>query len=92
MKIIGVDGKGDYIAVISHSEVEKVVNKYYGKLDKLSAGDDIDLGVGHNFRVDIKKTCESMESAIKQFDAARKSMLQFAVMVASLPELMEEEK
>ena len=90
MKIIGIDEKGNYIAVVTHMEVEKVFDKYYGKTEKLNIGQVIDLGGGYRFRTDIKSACEKMESAMKAFSECKKTMTDFAVMVGRLPDQIEE--
>jgi hypothetical protein len=51
----------------------------------LKAGDEMDLGAGHDFRADIREACAKMEAASKSFDDRRVSLTRFAVMVAGLP-------
>jgi hypothetical protein len=85
MRIIGMDGNGNYIAVVEHTELEKLTDKYYGKLTKLSVGATLNLGAGYDFRSDIQQACKSMVDADANFDRARKTLHKFAVMVASLP-------
>lgn len=83
MKIIGFQDKS-YIAVITHEELEKVFDKYYGKLNRLQVGDDINLGEGYNFRSDIKTACQNMVAATTAFNTAQASMLRFATMVTEI--------
>ena len=86
MKIIGVGKNGKYIAEVSHSEVEKVFDKYYGNLKKLDAGDEVDLGAGYDYRSSIKSACKEMVDASRQFGSSQKSLMQFALMVSGLPD------
>lgn len=85
MKVIGIDANGNYIAVVAHDELEKLTEKYYGKLDKLRPGAEMNLGAGYDFRSDIKAACKGMVDADQNFSRAKKTLHRFAVMVASLP-------
>jgi len=85
MKVIGLSGS-DYICQIGHTELEKLTDKYYGNLDRLGVGAEMNLGAGYDFRSDIQKACKGMVDAQKSFDASRATMMKFAVMVTSLPE------
>lgn len=85
MKIIGIDSDGNYIAVISHHEVEKVVDKYYGKLNQLKPGQEFNLGAGHDFRSDIRSACSAMVTAGERFERSQSTLFKFAVMVGNLP-------
>jgi hypothetical protein len=85
MKIIGMQGE-QYIAVISHTEMEKLTDNYYGKLPKLKVGDDFDLGAGYDFRSDIRNACSSAVDAMKRYESAQGSLFKFAMMVTALPE------
>jgi hypothetical protein len=85
MKVIGKDEKGNYIAVISKTEVQKVCDKYYNKMPDLEVGQEFDLSGGYEFRNDIKAACDKMVSVMNQFDSAKKTMFEFAVMVNKLP-------
>ncbi len=86
MKVIALVDGSTYLVQVGHSELEKVFDKYYNKLEKLKVGDQIDLGEGYNFRSDIKKACDDMRDAMKSFDSKRVTMLRFAEMVSELPE------
>lgn len=88
MKVIGISGnnwKPTYICEIDHTEIEKVCGKYYGKLEKLTTGDVMDLGAGHNFVVDIQAACKGITEGAEKFQAALANITKFSVMVASLP-------
>lgn len=62
MKVIGKSGRDSYICEVSHTEIEKYLNLYYGKMKSVEVGEEIDLGKGYNFSSDIrdamKKTSE----------------------------------
>lgn len=86
MKILGVGDSGEFIASVTRKEIEKVFDRYYGKLDlKIETGTVIDLGAGHDFRNDIKCACDTMKEAMKHFDTARATLMAFAIMVSNLP-------
>jgi hypothetical protein len=84
MEIIGTTSHG-YICNVSHDELEKLVDKYYGKLKRLEVGSKMDLGAGYDFRSQIQSACRGMVDASKGFSAAQSSMMRFAVMVSQLP-------
>ena len=86
MKVIGTANGSDYIVQVSHSELEKVMGKYYGKMPNLKVGDEMNLGTGYNFTSDIQKACGEMTDAMKAFKSAQETMRSFALMVSALPE------
>ena len=55
MKVIGISENGDYIATVTHNELEKFLGQYYGKLPKLQAGQSIDLGRGYDYFTQTKE-------------------------------------
>lgn len=65
MKVIGLS-KRNYICEVNHSELEKFMNLYYNKLEKLKEGDEIDLGKGYDYSIKtaeaLRKTKEFIES------------------------------
>jgi len=85
MEIIGIAKDGLYLATVSHTELEKVADKYYGKLKPLRVGEEFNLGAGYDFRQNIQSACREMVDASKSFGTAQASMTRFAVMVAGLP-------
>lgn len=93
MKVIGktTENECDYIATVSHSELQKLSNRYYNgsELPYLKIGDVMDLSAGYNFRDDIQRACKRMEEAAKEFHNAQSTMLKFAVMVGQLPKESE---
>lgn len=68
MKVIGKT-EHDYICEVSHHELEKFMNLYYNKLNKLKIGDQLDLATGYDFETKtlnaLKKT-EDFISANKE--------------------------
>jgi hypothetical protein len=89
MRIIGKVNDDVYLAQVSHTELEKAADLYYGKMPKLRVGVTMDLAAGHDFRSEIKEACRSMLEAYKQFDRAQQTLLAFARMVGDLPEPAE---
>ena len=86
MKVIGKGDRDTYLVEVSHTELEKVADKYYGKLPELRVGQEFNIGAGYDFRRDIKSACRGMVDASTSFGTARESLMRFAVMVAGLPE------
>ena len=82
MKIIGEANRDHYVAIVSKDEIEKVLDKFYGKMPAIKVGDTIDLAQGYNFRSEIQRVCSSMQDSMKSFDRARATLQQFAMMVA----------
>ena len=82
MKIIGKGSGGTYICEVSHTEIEKFLNLYYGKMKHMKPGDDVDLGKGYQFHHDtvaaLKKTDEFLQ-ANKEVVAAITSGISIAV-------------
>lgn len=87
MKIIGTVETGLYICQVSHTELEKLTNKYYGNLPKLEVGSTMDLGAGYDFRSDIQTACRNVIEANKSFGQTQDTLLKFAAMVAEMPEV-----
>ncbi len=65
MKIIGKDENGNYIAQVSHTEIEKFLNEYYGNMGRLKPGEEVDLGLGHDFKQDIERAMNTTQTFIK---------------------------
>lgn len=92
MKIIGNEGHGRYIAIVDHSEIEKLSNKWYvnNGVKKLEIGESLDLGAGYNFLRDIEKVCKGMTEAIQKFEEAKETLTKFAIMVSKSSEEQHE--
>lgn len=84
MEVIGKTGNGSYVAVVTHSELQKCFSKYYGndKLAELKVGDSIDIGAGFNFHYQIEKVCKDMQESMKSFEQAKNTLLKFSLMVS----------
>lgn len=65
MKIIGIVRDRQYLCEVGHTELEKFLGLYYGKMQRLKVGDDVNLGQGHDYAGQIedamKKTREFVE-------------------------------
>ena len=64
MKVIGKN-EDDYIVTVSPSELEKFMGQYYGKMDRLKIGDDVDLGSGYDYMVDTKRAMDTTRKFIE---------------------------
>jgi hypothetical protein len=83
MKVIAKANDSTYICEVSHDELEKFLNQYYGKLPKLGVGQSVNLGQGYDFASRIETACRQMADAMKAFDDARKVMTAYAVAVST---------
>ena len=61
MKVIGKVDRGEYICTVSHCELEKFKNLYYGKMNKLEIGEEIDLSKGYDHCSEIKSALNKIE-------------------------------
>lgn len=85
MKVIGKIDHETYLVQVSHSEIEKVTDKYYGGIaKKFEVGDRIDIAAGYDFRSDIRNACDSMLKAMHGFEKSREALTKFAIMVTEL--------
>jgi hypothetical protein len=73
MKVIGMAGdnwSGQYICVITHSEIEKYLGLYYcrdesKKLKRLEIGNTVDLGKGHDYASEIQQALRKTQEFIQ---------------------------
>ena len=65
MKVIGTN-KNEYICTIGHSELEKFMNLYYNKMERLKVDDEVDLGAGYNFERKTRDALNQTQSFIKE--------------------------
>lgn len=72
MEVIGVCGRDEYICKLNHSELEKYMNLYYGKMQNLHVGQHVYLGKGYDF---LHKT-ESALKKTEEFLSANKEVIQ----------------
>lgn len=82
MKVIAKASSTVYICEVSHEELEKFLNQYYGTIKSLEVGQSVDLGQGYNFSLRIENACKTMAGAMKEFERAQKTMTDFAVAIA----------
>lgn len=82
MKVIAKASESKYLCEVSHEELEKYLNQYYGKLDKLVVGEEIDLGKGYDFAARIETACKSMADASREFGRAQSVMTDYAMAIA----------
>lgn len=65
MKIIATVGpRGPYIAEVTHEELEKYLDLYYNKLERLQVGQEIDLGRGYDFHRETMSALKKTEEFI----------------------------
>jgi hypothetical protein len=82
MKVIAKANDSTYICEVSHTELEKFMDKFYGNMSKLAVGDELNLGQGYDFSTRIESACKSMVEASKQFGSAQKVMTDYALAIA----------
>jgi len=54
MKVIGKKDSSTYICEVDHFEIEKVMSQYHNNLERLEVNDEIDLGIGYDFKREVK--------------------------------------
>lgn len=62
MKVIGIVEHNKYICEINHEEIEKFLDLYYNKKEKLYVGESIDLGKGYDWHSKTKSALEKTEN------------------------------
>lgn len=77
MKILGKVGNDSYIAEVSHTELEKVFDKYYGRLSKLDVGQEINLGTAYNFYQDIQRLTSKFIEASTHYTKCSNSLQKY---------------
>jgi hypothetical protein len=82
MKVIAKVSESRYMCEVSHEELEKFFNKYYGNLSKLTVGQEVNLGQGYDFSVRIESACKSMVDASREFGRAQSVMTDYAMAIA----------
>ncbi|MCK5604605.1 hypothetical protein KAR91_22140 [Candidatus Pacearchaeota archaeon] len=65
MKVIGTGVDGKYICEVSHTEIEKFQNLYFGKVERLSIGDEVDFGAGYDFSSDIQSAFQKTKAFLE---------------------------
>ncbi len=72
MKVIGLTTEGcvrEYICTVQHSELEKFMNLYYGKMKHLQVGATVDLGKGYDHAATIASALDKTRSFVKEHQA-----------------------
>ncbi len=82
MKVIAKISEKQYLCEVSHDELEKSLNQYYGNMRSLTVGQEMDLGQGYNFAARIESACKKMAEAMAEFDRARTTMTAYALAIA----------
>lgn len=82
VKVIAKVSDSKYLCEVSHEELEKFLGQYYGNLDKLTVGQEVNLGKGHDFAVRIEAACKGMVEASKEFGRAQSVMTDYAMAIA----------
>ena len=75
MKVLANTKGNTYLCEVGHYELEKFLNLYYGNLDRLKEGDEIDLGTGHDFHSDTIIALQTTEKFIKDNKQVIKGIL-----------------
>jgi len=65
MKVIGTVNNNTYLCEVSHTELEKLLNLYYKKKNKLEVGETIDLGIGYDWYRDTKDALDETKRFFK---------------------------
>jgi hypothetical protein len=75
MKVIALKDRRTYIAEVDHTELEKAFDKYYGGLDGLVVGSEIDLGEAHDFSVEAKDALQKTRDFIQANEKVVRAIL-----------------
>ena len=75
MKVIGKAESDIYLCQVSHAEIEKFLNLYCNKMDRLKVGDVVDLGQGYNF---CQKTRDALNKT-EEFIRSNKDVIEMIV-------------
>lgn len=75
MKVIAEIGGGKYICEVNNSEVEKFMGLYYGKMQSLKVGQEIDLGKGYDFNSDTNHALGKTQDFIKSHEKIIKAIV-----------------
>jgi len=64
MKVLG-EAKDGYICEVSHEEIEKFLDLYYGKRSRLKVGEELDLGTGYDWANRISSALHQTQEFVK---------------------------
>jgi hypothetical protein len=77
MKVIGIQDRETYVALVTHTELSKGFNKYWSspeKLADLKVGQELNLGEMYDFSVKIRESVQAMLDAQQKFESAQKTL------------------
>lgn len=84
MRVIGT-GKGDLlICEVGHHELEKFMNLYHGKMDRLKIGDTVDLGRGYDFAAEARSAMGATDRLIQSHAAVVRSITEGVTLCSRL--------
>lgn len=66
MKIIGKASSETYLCEVEHTELEKFLGLYYGKLNRLDVGREVDLGKGYDHASEIARAMRATQELIEK--------------------------
>lgn len=67
MRVIGktTERDGEYICYVSHTELEKFLDLYYGKMKRLEVGHTVDLGKGYDHASEIARSMDAVQKFVQ---------------------------
>lgn len=83
MKVIGDAGPEEYICIVGHTELEKFMGQFYGKMKHLKAGDNVNLGRGYDFSCEIKSAMRATSDLIEKNKAVIEAIINGITVVNS---------
>ncbi len=76
MKVIGEVKHDEFICIVNKDEIEKFMNLYYNKMNKICIGDVIDLGAGYDFASAAKHAMQETNRFIESNQKIIKTIMQ----------------
>lgn len=91
MKVIAKKDRETYICEVSHREIEKYFDRYYGREDlkNLSVDQIIDLGKGHDFFRDTKSALEETRKFFKAHESTVRAIADGFLLTINEPEELD---
>lgn len=65
MKVLGIVDSNTYLVEVGHTEIEKFLDLYYGKLSRLKVGEIVDLGRGYDYARDIRDSMKTTRDFVE---------------------------
>jgi len=66
MEVIGKVESDRFICIVNKTEIEKFLNLYYNKMDKIEVGSCINLGKGYDFYHDAMSAMACTEKFVRE--------------------------